>query len=545
MSSTLQHAVNVRQAIAAEPDDTIEQVRGKERALAALSAPSAMGRWKAVADLWCSAWFRKQREEVPFGALADALLGRFDALPARIANPLLDESRALAEEHRFFHWTLEFPEVFYAADASPRGAAGFDAVIGNPPWEMLRGDSGEGEGREKARESGARLTAFARTSGVYAVGATGHANLYQLFLDRALGLLRPGGRLGVILPGGFAVDHGSSALRKTLFDRTSIDGLVSLENREGIFPIHRGVKFMLLTATTGGRSSQVTCRFGLTSLAEIDRLPDAGFDGQAITLTRALLEKVGGDNLTLPDIRTALDVEIVSTLAFRWPALEDHAGWGVRFGRELNATDDRSHFVTGSRASGVLPIVEGKHISPFAVDAGLAVHGIPAAAAARLLAGDSSFRRPRLAYRDVAASTNRLSLIAAIVPAGVVTTHTVFCLRSPLDPECQHFLCGVFNSYVANYIVRCQINTHVGIRVVAKLPVPKPPRASPMFQAISALAASLSRHHTDEDSASLQAHVARLYDLTERQFARVLDTFPLVDRAARDAAAAAFCDIVP
>ena len=43
--------------------------------------------------------------------------------------------------------------------------------------------------------------------------------------------------------------------------------------------------------------------------------------------------------------------------------------------------------------------------------------------------------RPRLCYRDVAGASNRLTLIAAILPAGCVSTHTVFCLRTPLAIE--------------------------------------------------------------------------------------------------------------
>lgn len=543
MGSAIQQAVGVRLSVAAAPDDTIEQVREKERALATLSS-SDLVRWKAVADLWCSVWFSGRRDEVPFGALADAVLGRFAALPAKNTELLLAEARALADEHRFFHWTLEFPEIFYEEDGSPRMSPGFDAILGNPPWEMLRGDSGEAQSRNAAREAGTRLTRFARTSGVYTVPGSGHANLYQLFLERALGLVRPSGRIGFVLPGGFAIDQGSSGLRNLLLDRTSVDGLVSVENREGIFPIHRGVKFLLLTTTNGGCSSQVSCRFGISQLADLDRLPDAGFNGEAIAITRPLLERISGHGLAIPDIRTAQDLEILSTAAYRWPRLEEPEGWNARFGRELNATDDRSHFVERSRTRGALPIAEGKHLSPFAVDTSAAEYGISPATASKLLDGDLSFRRARLAYRDVAASTNRLSLIAAIVPTGVVTTHTLFCLRSPLDIDVQQFLCGIFNSYVANYLIRCRINTHVGTSVIARLPVPKLPRDSRMFQTIAGLAQSLATRSTDEEYASLQAHVARLYELTREQFARVLDTFPLVDRAARDAAARSFCDIV-
>jgi hypothetical protein len=498
-----------------------------------------------VADLWCSAWFRDGPSRAPFNALADTILGKFAALPQSVTTALLSESDAVAARERFFHWTLEFPEIFYKEGGVPRRDGGFDAVIGNPPWEMLRGDQGAGSDRQAARDAGARLNAFARSSGAYAWQGAGHANLYQLFLERALGLLRPDGRLGMILPSGFAIDEGSAALRRAFLDRTRLDGLISLENRDAIFPIHRSLKFLLLTATTGGASGDVACRFGVRDLATLDRLGDSGFDRDTVTITRSLLERLSGASLAFPELRTQQDVDIVAAVSFRHPALEDAAGWSARFGRELNATDDRCHLLAGAPARGTLPIVEGKHLTPFVAHVEEASLRISAAKASSLLDGAATFRRPRLAYRDVASATNRLSLIAAIVPAGAVTTHTLFCLKTPLDADAQHFLCGVFNSYVANYLVRCRINTHVGARVIARLPVPKPPRESAAFRGISETAAALCTAARDADAAAtLQALVARLYDLTQDQFVHVLETFPLVDRADRDRAAAAFCDIV-
>ena len=58
----------------------------------------------------------------------------------------------------------------------------------------------------------------------------------------------------------------------------------------------------------------------------------------------------------------------------------------------------------------------------------------------------------RLAYRDIASATNRLTLIAAIVPARAVTTHTLFCLKTPLPLDAQQVLCALLNSFVANYL---------------------------------------------------------------------------------------------
>ena len=144
-----------------------------------------------------------------------------------------------------------------------------------------------------------------------------------------------------------------------------------------------------------------------------------------------------------------------------------------------------AHFHTGR---GGLPVLEGKHIEPFRAHPDRASQRIAETTAARLLDAAATFCRRRLAYRDVASSTNRLSLIAAILPPGVVTTHSLFCLKTRLSSDNQAFLCGMLNSYVANYLVRQVMTTHLGSTTVESLRVPKPADDSPAFIEIVELA---------------------------------------------------------
>ena len=539
LEAALEETSRLRTAIAKEPGDTIEQVRSKERALARLHDPQAkLAPWTTAADVWCAAWFDEESGSAlakAFTALADRILRGDRSLPETVAAPLLRRARETAARERFFHWTLEFPEVFETADA---GRAGFDAVIGNPPWEMLRGDRGDERGRAAARAAASKLAGFARTSGTYLCPGDGHANLFQLFVGRALGLVRDGGRLGLVLPWGFAVDHGCAALRRHIFDRTSVDTFASLDNRDGVFPIHRSLKFLLFTTTTAGSTDAVPCRLGMRSPEQLDTIPDAGDRHGPLVVPRSLIERFCGSGLAVPEIRTMLDLQIVSSIAGAIPALGDADGWNVHFGRELNATEDRRHFTDAVRG---LPVIEGKQIAPFVVDVSGARCRLPIRAACRLLDPPRTFRRSRLAYRDVASATNRITLIAAIVPRGTVTTHTLFCIKAAVSDDVQQFLCGMFNSYVANYLVRLRVTTHVSAAVIDRLPVPKPPVMSPLFQEVVQLSRRLSQAPEDRASAGrLQAISAHLYGIDAHTFRHILDTFPLVETAARDEALAAF-----
>jgi hypothetical protein len=340
-----------------------------------------------------------------------------------------------------------------------------------------------------------------------------------------------------VLPSGFALDHGCSQLRFAVLDRTTVDTYVTVENRDGIFPIHRGLKFLLLAATYDGRTTVVPCRSGVRSPAALDRIPDTGNE-DTIALGRSVIERFSGDQRAIPDVRSEADVTILGRTVFLFPALASPDGWNVRFGRELNATDDRKHFLTHP-AEGWLPVLEGKQIQPFATHIDRAERYIASTTADRLLG--STFTRARLAYRDVSSASNRLTLIAAMVPAHVVTTHTLFCLKGDVDPDHQLFLCGVFNSFIANYLIRMRVGTHVNVSIVEQLPVPRPPLDSLSFRRILRLAHRVVATPTDiEASAKLQAAVAHLYQLNAREFHHVLETFPLVPEAEREYATQCF-----
>jgi hypothetical protein len=534
VNGALRDALPIRFSLESTPNDTLDQVRAKERAFASLTARGALlSRWKRVADVWCAAWFRAgvRADDAPpasaFGALSDAILKGRGALPAASAGRYLDAVDEVAAAHRFFHWELEFPEVFFDRHGARLPAAGFDAVIGNPPWDMVRADAGEANERQRAKRDVASVLRFTRDAGVYRSQSAGHANRYQLFLERAIALTRPGGRIGLVLPSGLATDHGSAPLRQLLMSRCDLDAVVGIDNQRGIFPIHRSVRFLLVTASPGSTTRRVACRFGLEDPAALEAIGDEASETSSwypVHVSPALLQRISGNGLAIPALRDAIDLAIVDRAAALFPPLGSAQGWAARFGRELNASDDRGAFHAAGRG---MPVVEGKHLRPFHAALDGVRHRIAAADARRLLRSDRH-GRPRLAYRDVAGSTNRTTLIAALLPAGCVSTHTVFCLRTPLPLRAQHYLCGLFNSFVVNYFVRLRVTTHVAAATVEQLPIPTAEAAPAMFKEIAALGRLLSKRFDPTAFAILNARVAQLYQLSIREFEHILGTFPLI-----------------
>jgi hypothetical protein len=478
LESAMREAARPLRQLRDRRDDTVADVRARERLWAAVSGDqSPLAPWRSACDLWTARWFWPADDRLgrpspaETAAIIDTVLRGDRTLGFDRVRHRLTAARASAADNRFFHWPLEFADVFYGDAGQPHDRPGFDAVIGNPPWEVLRRDVEEDASRAGTiGDRHRQLLTFLRQSGHYPSCDRGHLNLYQAFVDRSLSIARPGGRVGLILPWGFSSDEGSQALRSRVLCGGAVDSIVGLDNTEGIFPIHRGLRFVVLVASPGAASREIRGRFGVRSLSELDALPgeDEAGDRSAfpIRLSAETIRTIGGPSLRIPDVRKPDDLEWLRRIFLTFRPLSDPTGWGVQFGRELNATEDRESF--GPEG---LPVIEGKHLNPFTVDLSHPAQRIAERDARRLLA-DGRYARPRLAYRDVSGATNRFALIAAIVPAGVVTTHTLFCLRTPLDLQRQRFLCGLFNSTMLDAIVRMLMGGHVTTALVEGLPVP-------------------------------------------------------------------------
>ncbi len=227
-----------------------------------------------VFDLWTAE---------PFGLKgARAELDRADAIiegrPPDALRPMLDAARAEAERRHFFHWPIEFPEVFHrASERNP----GFDAVIGNPPWDEitveelafyalhvpgLRGLRTRAEQEEWIADLQAQFPdlapefeqrkadaethrAFFKPDNGYVQQGGSDADLYRLFCERYAALTRAGGRLGVVLPRTVFLTAGGRGFRRWLFRECRPARLdILFNNRQWAFPIHPQYTIALLAA---------------------------------------------------------------------------------------------------------------------------------------------------------------------------------------------------------------------------------------------------------------------------------------------------------
>ncbi|HVA11208.1 MAG TPA: Eco57I restriction-modification methylase domain-containing protein, partial [Candidatus Dormibacteraeota bacterium] len=129
-----------------------------------------------------------------------------------LSNPddkkAIETALGLAETKRFFHWELEFPEVFYD-ETKRKDNGGFDAVVGNPPYVRQ-----EGLGDDKI--------AFQANYKVF----SSIADLYTYFIERGHMMLRPNGRFGMITANKFMRANYGAALRSFLTAIVRLETLI-------------------------------------------------------------------------------------------------------------------------------------------------------------------------------------------------------------------------------------------------------------------------------------------------------------------------------
>lgn len=230
--TTLEHQTDTMlrplDEIRAMPSSTVAQVKEKERLYRQTFEPRRRP-FKHLADLWVADFFtasKADRLTAPEYHAAVQLLGRPGNFATLMGDPRYAAAlgRATAPGIDAFHWELEFPEVFLSPARRRAGRAGFDAVIGNPPYDVLAE-------KELGRDL-SQLKGFIGAMPVYEPSRRGKNNLYKLFICRALDLLAEGGRLGFIVPMAVLGDDQSADIRRAIFKAGALTGVEAFPQKD-------------------------------------------------------------------------------------------------------------------------------------------------------------------------------------------------------------------------------------------------------------------------------------------------------------------------
>ena len=282
------------------------------------------------------------------------------------------------------HWELDFPGVF--ADWQPR-SGGFDAVIGNPPWERVKMQEVEWFAPETRRPAIASATPaarrramiaeleknsdplyddfagalhladtmlqYGRASGDYPLLGGGDTNLYRLFVERAIELTDQGGVMALLTPSGIYGDRSAADFFGKVASENRLLALYDFENRRGpnagqFFP-DMDSRFKFCTLVMGGTeraSEELPCGFLLhdpPGNTEPERL---------LTMQAGDFALVNPKTGTAPIFLTRRDADIVLSIYRNHLTFDaenqdfENLNAVVRHVRQSDMTNDSGHFWT-------------------------------------------------------------------------------------------------------------------------------------------------------------------------------------------------------
>ena len=310
-------------------------------------------------------------------------------------------ARTIAHREGFLHWEVAFPGVWHRwQESRPQG--GFDVVIGNPPWDRIKLQEVEWfatrdrelalaptaaarrKGIQKLRKQDAPLAAefdaakaqseslsqMVRSGGDYPLLSGGDINLYSLFVERSMNLIKPNGFVGLLTPSGIYADKTAARFFKSVSTSGRVGGLLDFENRRlgtDLPPFFPDVdsRFKFCALILGGeerRFDQTECAFFLHDTKTVHD------EDRCFPLSPDDFARVNPNTGTAPVFRRRRDAEITRRIYEQHPVLVDRSQgeekrvWPVKYTRMFDMANDSHLFRTAEQLDeeGFYPI-DGNH----------------------------------------------------------------------------------------------------------------------------------------------------------------------------------------
>jgi len=511
------HYAQTAKEVAAIAEVTTGDVREKQAQYQQSRQDKGWRRDYSACNLWTAAFFmqltEQNRQLLPMTAtLTQLIRGRTPI------QKVVEAANELAHEKYFFHWCLEFPEVFELG--------GFNCVLGNPPWERIKLQEKEffaarsaeiasavnkaarerliqqlsrinpdlAQAFEDAKHDAEAQSKFIRESNRFQLTAVGDINTYAVFAETARKLISPDGRVGVIVPTGIATDDTCKKFFGDLIQKQALATLYDFENREKLFTaVDSRMKFSLLSIS-GKPIKQGDFSFFLTQPRQLDN------QERAFQLSPQDIALMNPNTLTCPVFRTRTDAELTKKIYQRVPVLENEQTgsnpWGISFMTMFHMSNDSGLF-RNEAGDGLVSLYEAKMFHQF--DHRWATYRTSdnTRDSTDIEKCDSSYQvQPRywvertgvenklsekwkkdwsLGFRRITNTTNERTAIFSLVPK-LGFGDSVFLMIPTLgNPAIISCLCACLNSLIFDFIVRQKMGgTNFNFFIVKQLPVIPP-----------------------------------------------------------------------
>ncbi|EMA68830.1 putative restriction/modification enzyme [Halorubrum aidingense JCM 13560] len=205
---TLEHVMELMADLLAYDNDSLESVKSMEELYDEIRDDPLYTRLFELANVHTAEEFGADVPEDAYEQMAGAIENEDDWTAIR-GEDWFTAAQATDDEQNFFHWELEFPEVFFDAEGEKMSEAGFDAVVGNPPYVR----------QEQLSNS---KTYLERSFETY----HGVADLYVYFIEKGRDLLHTNGRYGQIVSNKFMRSNYGGNLRDYLVEKTNLKSII-------------------------------------------------------------------------------------------------------------------------------------------------------------------------------------------------------------------------------------------------------------------------------------------------------------------------------
>jgi hypothetical protein len=402
----------------------------------------------------------------------------------------------------------------------------------------------------------------------------GDPDLYKAFCWRFWNLVHAkGGRIAVVLPRSVWNARGSEPFRREAISHGVAEDLTFLLNRDGWVFDDAEPRYTIALSSWAREFPGADATIPLRGPYATESRYLAGIARQPLRFTvQEVLSWT--DTAALPLLPTEESGNVFLQLR-RAPRLDlnSSTSWWVRPHAELHATNDKNLMrFTDDPPKDFWPVFKGESFDiwepergayyawadPEKVLAALQKKRLQSSRLRRsaFAAFPADWRndpktlpclRPRIAFRDVARATDTRTVRASLLPPKVFIVHLAPYLLWPRGEERDEaYLLGVFCSLPFDWYARRFVETHMTYHIMEGFPVPRPNRDDLLWKRVIALAGRLAcpdkryrewaaavgveygKLEDDEKQdmiRELDAVVAHLYGLSDKQLAHIFETF--------------------
>jgi hypothetical protein len=449
-------------------------------------------------------------------------------------------------------------------------SSGFDVVLANPPWERVKLSRHEflksnGVDRhyghdyehhpkhyQSARAQRARYAEALLQ--VYSNQGRGEVDLFKVFLELGADLAGPKGTLGILVPGGLIRSLGCAQLRKRLWNEFNELDITVHDNRSRFFSIDTRFKFLSLVASRAtSNPAPIRLSHGAGTAGGVERTSPT-------LIGRRTLERLS-PSLAIPEVRSTEEWRLWRRMAEVGRNLGDaDSPWHPFILREVDMTRDRPHFCR-EMTKGAVPVAEGRMVAQHWFGAKQYLGGTGRSAEWRPSPFGSSRVHPqfwipkealpksaseritdeRIGFCDITGQTNERTIIAALIPSGVVCGNKVPTIQLR-EHDHSHLLTwiAIANSIAFDWWARRIVTTTVNFFLLQAMPFPNLEPSSLPARHLGELAERINRALSGGQPcdpweiaawrAEIDARVLLSFGLDLADLQLMLDDFLLLDR---------------